>query len=117
MHYSYKTKGVCSTRIDLELDGNIVKKVVFTGGCGGNLTGISTLAVGMTVEEIQQKLGGVICGYKNTSCPDQLSQAVTEAYGLSHLSDSSAISDSASNSDSADHSDSASISDQEVPRS
>jgi len=61
VNYSYRTKGVCSSRIDIELDGNIVKSVVFTGGCDGNLSGISSLVAGMTVEEVQQKLGGKTC--------------------------------------------------------
>ena len=80
MEYNYKTKGVCSTNIKLELDGDIVKEVVFTGGCNGNLKAISTLVKGMTVSEIEEKLLGNTCGLKGTSCEDQLAKAVREAY-------------------------------------
>ncbi len=80
MEYNYKTKGVCSTNIKLELDGDIVKEVVFTGGCNGNLKAISTLVKGMTVSEIEEKLLGNTCGLKGTSCADQLAKAVREAY-------------------------------------
>lgn len=79
MDYSYKTKGTCSTRIDIELDGNIVKKVSFVGGCNGNLQGIAQLVEGMPVEEVQKKLSGIHCGMKATSCPDQLTKALSEA--------------------------------------
>ena len=80
MEYNYKTKGVCSTNIKLELDGDIVKEVVFTGGCNGNLKAISTLVKGMSVSEIEDKLLGNTCGLKGTSCADQLAKAVREAY-------------------------------------
>jgi uncharacterized protein (TIGR03905 family) len=83
MHYSYKTKGVCSSKIDIELESDIVQKVTFTGGCSGNASGISMLVRGMTVDEIQKKLKGVRCGHKSTSCPDQLAIAVEEAYRAS----------------------------------
>lgn len=83
MHYTYKTKGVCSSKIDIELESNIVKKVTFTGGCNGNAAGISILVPGMTVEEVQKKLSGIHCGHRNTSCPDQLAIAVEEAYRAS----------------------------------
>ena len=80
MTYSYKTKGTCSTRIDLALDGNVVKKVAFTGGCNGNLQAVSRLVVGKTVEEIEQTLGGISCNGRPTSCGDQLARACREAY-------------------------------------
>ena len=80
MTYTYKTQGTCSSQITFELDGNIVRNVKFYGGCNGNLKGISKLVDGMTVEEIVEKLGGTTCGFKSTSCPDQLAKAVTEAY-------------------------------------
>ena len=80
MEYNYKTKGVCYTNIKLELDGDIVKEVVFTGGCNGNLKAISTLVKGMSVSEIEEKLLGNTCGLKGTSCADQLAKAVREAY-------------------------------------
>ncbi len=79
MTYTYKPSGVCSSRIDLELEGNVIKSVAFTGGCNGNLQAISRLVEGMTVEEAVGRLRGIRCGFKPTSCPDQLSQALTEA--------------------------------------
>ena len=75
----YKTQGTCSTAIDLELDGDIIKSVSFTGGCNGNLQGISRLVVGMNKNDAIAKLKGIRCGFKNTSCPDQLARAL-EAY-------------------------------------
>lgn len=80
MTYEYKTKGTCSSRITFDLDGDVVTNVKFTGGCNGNLKGISSIVDGMTVEEISKKLDGITCGFKSTSCPDQLAKAVTEAY-------------------------------------
>lgn len=80
MSYIYKTQGTCSSQIEVELDGNIVKKVKFTGGCNGNLKGISSLVEGMTVEEVKERLSGITCGFKRTSCPDQLAKAVEKAY-------------------------------------
>ena len=79
MTYTYKTKGTCSTKIELELDGNIVHNVKFTGGCNGNLQGISRLVEGMPAEEAIARLQGIKCGWKPTSCPDQLSLALREA--------------------------------------
>ncbi|MBE5857167.1 MAG: TIGR03905 family TSCPD domain-containing protein [Lachnospiraceae bacterium] len=75
----YKTQGTCSTLIDLELDGDIIKSVSFTGGCNGNLQGISKLVEGMNKNDAIAKLKGIKCGFKNTSCPDQLAHAL-EAY-------------------------------------
>ena len=80
MKYSYRTKGVCSMAINFDIDGNKITNVEFLGGCHGNLKAISILVDGMTVEEIEQKLGGNTCGYKPTSCADQLAKAVREAY-------------------------------------
>ena len=75
----YKTKGVCSQMIDIEMDGDIVKSVSFTGGCHGNLQGIGKLVEGMKKEDVIAKLEGIRCGYKATSCPDQLAQALKQA--------------------------------------
>ena len=72
----YKTSGTCSTMIDLEVDGDIIKSVAFTGGCNGNLKGICSLVKGMPVEEVIQRLEGIRCGARPTSCPDQLAQAL-----------------------------------------
>lgn len=80
MTYEYKTKGTCSSRITFDIDGNVVKNVKFTGGCNGNLKGIASIVDGMTVEDIEKKLSGITCGFKSTSCPDQLAKAVREAY-------------------------------------
>lgn len=80
MKYSYKTQGTCSQQIDLELNGNVVSNVKFYGGCDGNLKAIPALVEGLTVEEIENKVGGIRCGFKNTSCADQLAKAVREAY-------------------------------------
>lgn len=80
MEYIYKTKNTCSTEIKLDINGDIVTNVVFTGGCNGNLKAIPILIDGMTVEEIEKKLSGVTCGRRPTSCGDQLAKAVREAY-------------------------------------
>ena len=74
----YKTSGTCSTMIDLEVDGDIIKSVAFTGGCNGNLKGICSLVRGMKVDDAIKKLQGIKCGFKNTSCPDQLAKALIQ---------------------------------------
>lgn len=79
MVYRYMPKGVCSYQIDLELDGDVIKAVAFTGGCNGNLQGVSRLVEGMTVENAVSRLQGIHCGSKATSCPDQLAQALKAA--------------------------------------
>ena len=76
MTYTYKTKGTCSTQIDLELEGNIVHNVKFTGGCNGNTQGVSRLIEGMDAKEAIKRLEGIRCGMRPTSCPDQLAQAL-----------------------------------------
>lgn len=80
MKYTYQTEGTCSTQIQFELDGNKVHNVSFYGGCNGNLQAVSKLVEGLTVEEIEEKCKGIKCGFKGTSCADQLSRAVREAY-------------------------------------
>lgn len=80
MTYMYHTKGICAPEIEIELDGNIVKSVKFYGGCDGNHKGLAKLVEGMTVEEVAEKLSGIRCGFKRTSCPDQLAVGVIEAY-------------------------------------
>ena len=74
----YRTSGTCSTMIDLEVDGDIIKSVAFTGGCNGNLKGICSLVRGMKVDDAIEKLQGIKCGFKNTSCPDQLAKALIQ---------------------------------------
>ena len=80
MKYTYRTKGVCAMSISFDLEGNVVRDVSFMGGCNGNLKAISKLVDGMTVEEIESKLKGNRCGFKSTSCADQLAIAVRTYY-------------------------------------
>ena len=72
----YKTQGTCSSYIDIELKDGLIDSVSFTGGCNGNLKGISALVKGMTPEEAISRLKGIRCGFKQTSCPDQLAHAL-----------------------------------------
>lgn len=80
MHYTYKTKGTCSQQIEFDLNGDVVTNVSFLGGCNGNLKAISSLVDGMTVEDVEKKVAGIQCGFKGTSCADQLSIALKEAF-------------------------------------
>lgn len=73
---TYKTSGVCSKRIDFEITDGKLHNVSFTGGCHGNLQGIGRLVEGMEVDEVISRLEGIRCGFKNTSCPDQLAKAL-----------------------------------------
>ncbi len=75
----YKTKGTCSQLISFELEDGKIHNVSFQGGCNGNLKGISALVEGMDAKEAIAKLDGIKCGFKNTSCPDQLAQALKQA--------------------------------------
>lgn len=79
MRYEYKTNGVCSRKIIFDLDGDVVTHMEVEGGCHGNLQGICSLVKGMTAEEIYQRLAGIRCGMKPTSCPDQIARAVRDA--------------------------------------
>ena len=72
----YVPKGVCSNAIDIDVTNGIIESVSFTGGCNGNLQGISRLVRGMKIEEAIERLKGIKCGFKSTSCPDQLAQAL-----------------------------------------
>ena len=74
----YKTKGTCSTMINVELKDGVIDSVHFTGGCNGNLQGISALVKGMKPEDAINRLKGIRCGFKSTSCPDQLAHALEE---------------------------------------
>ena len=76
MEFSYKTKGVCSRTIHINVEDGIVKSVRFDGGCNGNTQGISALVVGMPVEDVIKKLENIKCGFKDTSCPAQLAEAL-----------------------------------------
>ena len=84
MRQSYRTYGVCSVQINFDLDDDVVTNVEFIGGCNGNLKAISKLVNGMTVEQIEGYLKGNTCGYKPTSCADQLAIAVRQAYNQAH---------------------------------
>ena len=79
MKHDFSPRGVCPTRLEFELDGNIVKNIRFHGGCNGNLKAIAALVEGMTVEQVKSKLMGIRCGMKATSCSDQLAHALVEA--------------------------------------
>lgn len=80
MRYTYYTQGTCSSQIDFEIDENgVIGDVIFTGGCHGNLQAIAVLLRGMKATEAVDKLRGIRCGYKNTSCPDQMAHALTQA--------------------------------------
>lgn len=79
MKYSYRTKGTCSGQIDFELENGIIKDVVFFGGCNGNLKGISAIVKGKPATEVIDTFKGITCGFKKTSCPDQLAVALQEA--------------------------------------
>ena len=79
MTYKYKTKGVCASHIELELEGEIIKEVKFIGGCSGNTQGVAALVKGMDAKEAIERLEGIRCGFKPTSCPDQLSKALKSA--------------------------------------
>ena len=81
MIYKYKTKGVCASSIEIDYDEStgIVNKVKFFGGCSGNTQGVAALIKGMKADEAISRLEGIRCGFKGTSCPDQLAKAVAEA--------------------------------------
>ena len=80
MTYEYNTSGTCSKKIILELSkDNVIESVKFIGGCHGNLQGISSLVKGMKADEVVARLEGIKCGFKSTSCPDQLSKAIKQA--------------------------------------
>ena len=79
MQYSYRTSGTCSTRIDFSLEDGKLKNDCFTNGCNGNLKGLAALVAGMDGAEVIERLSGITCGHKSTSCPDQLARAVREA--------------------------------------
>lgn len=81
MVYKYRTKGTCSRSIEIELNDGVVGNVKFEGGCNGNLKGIASLVNGMKAQDVIERCSGIRCGFKSTSCPDQLAQALKEAMG------------------------------------
>ena len=76
--FSYNTKGVCSRRIDFEIENGVISSVKFMGGCAGNTQGVAALVSGMSVDEAIKRLEGIKCGPRSTSCPDQLALALKE---------------------------------------
>jgi len=79
MLFEHKNKGVCSSAVRFEIEDNIVKNVKVIGGCNGNSQGVAALAEGMDADDLIRRLKGIRCGFKDTSCPDQLARAVEEA--------------------------------------
>ena len=75
-HFDYLTTGTCSQLISIDLEGDIIRNVVFTGGCNGNTQGVAALVKGMNINDVISKLSGIPCGTRPTSCPDQLSIAL-----------------------------------------
>lgn len=78
MKYEFTPQGVCSRKIYLDIEEGIVNEVIFVGGCNGNLKGIASLVKGMPADEVIERLSGITCGMKSTSCPDQLATALQE---------------------------------------
>ncbi len=76
MEYRYKPEGVCSREMIFDIEGDIIKSVKIIGGCAGNTVGISSLVKGMKIKEVIEKLKGIPCGHRTTSCPDQLARAL-----------------------------------------
>ncbi|MBQ6601265.1 MAG: TIGR03905 family TSCPD domain-containing protein, partial [Clostridia bacterium] len=76
---SYRPQGVCARGLSFEIEDNIVKNIEFMGGCSGNTQGVAALAEGMDANELIERLAGIRCGFKSTSCPDQLAKAVAKA--------------------------------------
>lgn len=79
--FTYKTSGVCSRSIEIEIDNDTVVSVKYNGGCSGNTKGVAALVAGMKVEDAIRRLKGIKCGFKSTSCPDQLARALEEHCG------------------------------------
>lgn len=75
-HISYSPRGVCSRHIDIDVENGVIRSVTFTGGCAGNTQGVARLLIGMTVTEAIERLEGIRCGAKSTSCPDQVAAAL-----------------------------------------
>jgi len=81
MQKTFKTKGTCSRKIDIEVEDGIIKNIKFSGGCDGSLKGIAQLVKGMKVQDAIEKMEGITCGMKKSSCPDQLANALKEMQG------------------------------------
>ncbi len=78
-HIEYKTRGTCSRMVILDIEDGVVTDCSFVGGCAGNTAGVASLVKGMKTEDVVAKLKGIKCGFKPTSCPDQLARAIEEA--------------------------------------
>lgn len=78
MHKTYYPKGVCSTKIDFDVEDNKIHNLIVTNGCNGNLKGIAALVEGQDIKEVEERLKGIKCGFKNSSCPDQIAKALEE---------------------------------------
>ena len=76
--FTYQTRGVCSRAIDIEIEDGVIVDVTYHGGCSGNTQGIGALVRGMRAEDAAERLAGIRCGFKPTSCPDQLARALRE---------------------------------------
>ena len=79
MTYEYQTKGSCSRKIKVDFDGDIIQSVEFTGGCNGNTKGLSAIVKGMKAQDVIERFQGITCGFRQTSCPDQLAKALEQA--------------------------------------
>lgn len=80
MHYIYQTKGTCARTVSFDLEeGNVIRNVQFQGGCNGNLKAVSALVEGLSAEQVEEKVKGIRCGFKDTSCADQLARAIRQA--------------------------------------
>ncbi len=78
MEKIFRPKGVCSSQIKIDVENDIIKNVAFVGGCNGNTQGVARLCIGRNIDEVIELLEGIKCGFKNTSCPDQLAEALKE---------------------------------------
>lgn len=79
MTYEYQTRGTCSRKIKVDLEGDIIQEVEFTGGCNGNTKGLSAIVKGMKAQDVIDRFQGITCGFRKTSCPDQLAKALAQA--------------------------------------
>ena len=79
MTYEYQTRGTCSRKIKVDLEGDIIREVEFTGGCNGNTKGLSAIVKGMKAQDVIDRFQGITCGFRKTSCPDQLAKALEQA--------------------------------------
>lgn len=78
INYTFRPQGVCSQQMNITVEDNRIQNLEVLGGCDGNLKGISSLIIGMPVDEVIARLDGIRCGYKSTSCPDQLAKALKQ---------------------------------------